>query len=174
MKRIHGFTLIELMITVAIAAVLLGLAVPSFQTLIVGSRLTTQTNELVAAINTARSEAIKRNRNINLCRVADAAATACANATGNWEHWIITPGSNVIIRRGSFNRFGNTIGITSSLANGTLRLSSDGLTRTSGNAMATGQTITVCATNGPTENNRRITLGAGSRVSTTSFAGACP
>lgn len=174
MKRAHGFTLIELMITVAIAAVLLGLAVPSFQTLIVGSRLSTQTNELVAAINSARSEAVKRNRNITFCRVAAATSTACAAADGTWEHWIITPGGNVVVRRGSFNRHGNTIGITSTLPNGSLVLASDGLTRTSGGVLANGQTITVCATNGPTQNNRLITLGAGSRVSTESSAGACP
>ncbi|WP_275097940.1 GspH/FimT family pseudopilin [Sedimenticola hydrogenitrophicus] len=57
---LHGFTLVELMITLAVAVVALSIAVPSFQSAFQANRLTTQANALVTAINLARSEAIKR------------------------------------------------------------------------------------------------------------------
>lgn len=62
-KSGSGFTLIELMITLAIAAVLLVVGVPSFIDFQRNSELTSQTNSLVAALNAAKTEAMKRNTN---------------------------------------------------------------------------------------------------------------
>lgn len=59
--RQSGFTIIELMITVAVVAILLTVGVPSMQTLVRNNQLTTQTNEFVSALQLARSEAAKRN-----------------------------------------------------------------------------------------------------------------
>ena len=70
-----GFTLIELMVTVAVAAVILGLAIPSFAEFIARTRLATATNELVSLINIGRTEAIKRGTRVVVCRSAD--GTAC-------------------------------------------------------------------------------------------------
>ena len=58
-----GFTLIELMVTLAIAAVLMMVGVPSFVAFQRNSELTSQTNSLLAALNAARTEAMKRNTN---------------------------------------------------------------------------------------------------------------
>lgn len=60
----QGFTLIELMVTISIAAILLGVAIPSFTSTITSNRLTTNANELVTALNLARSEAIKRGQHV--------------------------------------------------------------------------------------------------------------
>lgn len=62
-RAAHGFTLIELVTTIAIAAILMVLAVPSFTTYQRNSELTAHANSLLAAINAARSEAMKRGRN---------------------------------------------------------------------------------------------------------------
>lgn len=55
-----GFTLTELMISLAIAGMVAGIAIPSFTDTIASNRLTTYANELMTALNLARSEAIKR------------------------------------------------------------------------------------------------------------------
>lgn len=56
-----GFTLVELMITIAVAAILLATATPSFTSLIQNHRLVAQHNDFVANLNLARSEAVKRS-----------------------------------------------------------------------------------------------------------------
>jgi len=56
----------ELMVTVAIAGILLGVAIPSFTSIISSNRLTTYANELVTALNLARSEAIKRGQPVTI------------------------------------------------------------------------------------------------------------
>jgi type IV fimbrial biogenesis protein FimT len=55
-----GITLIEIMVTVAIAAILMSVAVPAFRGLIAGSRASTAANEILASLIIARSEAVKR------------------------------------------------------------------------------------------------------------------
>lgn len=65
-KPFAGFTLIELLVTIAVAALLLGVAIPGFQSFFIGNRLVTSANDFVAALNTARSEAIRRGVSVSL------------------------------------------------------------------------------------------------------------
>ena len=62
LSRSRGFTLIELMVTIAIVAILMVVAVPSFITYQRNSELTSFSNTLLASINAARGEAMKRGR----------------------------------------------------------------------------------------------------------------
>ncbi len=81
MNRQQGFTLIELLVTIAVLGLLLGIAVPSFQDMLRNSKVTSITNELVASLQMARSEALRRNATVVLCR-ADTALTNCAGTFG--------------------------------------------------------------------------------------------
>lgn len=66
MKNESGLTLVELMVTMALIAIMLSIAVPGFQSYIRNNRLATQTNEIVGAINYTRSEAVKRGEVMQL------------------------------------------------------------------------------------------------------------
>ena len=64
MRSVRGFTLIELMVTVAVLAIVLTIAVPSFSNLIQSSRTNALVNELNGTLQIARSEALKRRKNV--------------------------------------------------------------------------------------------------------------
>jgi type IV fimbrial biogenesis protein FimT len=66
MKKIFGFTLVELMITAAVLAIVLSFAAPSLRELVLDNRLVGQTNQLVASLRLARSEAVKRAREVTM------------------------------------------------------------------------------------------------------------
>jgi len=80
----QGFTLIELIVTIAIAGILLGIAIPNFNSAISNSRLTTSANEFMTALNIAKSEAIKRGNQITIRRKG---ATSSQWDTG-WDIFI--------------------------------------------------------------------------------------
>ncbi|MCL5801586.1 MAG: GspH/FimT family pseudopilin [Gammaproteobacteria bacterium] len=89
MKKNHGFTLVELMITLAVVAILATVAVPSFMAFIQNNRITAQTNDLVTALNIARSEAIHRNSATTVCSSSDG-----ATCVGSWDSgWLVRVGT---------------------------------------------------------------------------------
>jgi type IV fimbrial biogenesis protein FimT len=159
-----GFTLVELVVTVAVASVLLAVAVPSFNQMIISSRLTAQSNDMLAAINLARSEAIKRNASVTLCR-ANANSTTCAPGSGIWQNWIVRTNAGAVLREGTVTTFNGTLVTRSTLTNDQVAFGPDGLART-GTGMVADHTITVCSVRDVDRNVRRVVLGAGSRMST--------
>lgn len=83
-----GFTILELMITVAVLSILVGIAVPSFNEMIRQNRLATQTNDLLTATAVARSEAIKRGSRVTLCPANGDGSDCAGNA--QWSTgWLV-------------------------------------------------------------------------------------
>ncbi|MGI9330354.1 MAG: GspH/FimT family pseudopilin, partial [Gammaproteobacteria bacterium] len=85
MKQRHqnGFTLIELMITLLVAAIILGVGVPNFQEFISNNRMAAATNDVISSLHLARSEAVKRRMNVTICPSANwESANATCNAAG--------------------------------------------------------------------------------------------
>lgn len=82
-----GFTLLELMVVLAIAAILMAVAVPSFALLIQKNRLATQTNAFIADLQFARAEAIKQGQTVTICASSD--GSACLGTTAWGTGWIV-------------------------------------------------------------------------------------
>lgn len=88
-----GFTLVELMVTLAVAAILLAVAVPSFRGMLEQNRVAAQSNDVLGGIQATRSEAIRKN----------ATHRFCSTSTG----WIVrTPSVETAIRENTLQ--GNT------------------------------------------------------------------
>lgn len=180
---VSGFTLIELVVTIAIAALMLTLAIPSFESVINSNRLTAAANETMASLQAARMESIRRNRRTVLCLspIPDAAAPVCnaAGATG----WIVfrdddrngsPANADDVVRATSFHQ---RVRAVASPAFGTqVSFRADGLAYdAAGNPLAAS--IALCIPTGrPAENIRFVNIGGGSRVSAArgNGNGACP
>jgi len=82
---LHGFSLIELLVVMAIAAVLLGIGVPNMQQYVVSSRLSTAANDFFTALNLARSEAVRRGAQVTL--ITNGAANS-RDWTSGWTMFV--------------------------------------------------------------------------------------
>lgn len=93
-RRDRGFTLIELMVTMIVLAVLVGVGVPSFNVVLLNARTATLASDLTSALNLARSEAVTRAARVDVCPSAD--GTSC---TGAWtDGWIVIVNGGAVLR----------------------------------------------------------------------------
>ena len=90
-RRAHGLTLLELLIGVAMLAILLALAGPEFGSWIRSYRLALQTGDFTASLAYARSEAIRRGTRVAICKSNEpTAAVPKCNKGNNWEKgWLV-------------------------------------------------------------------------------------
>lgn len=162
-RRRAGFTLIEIMVTVAVLAIVLAIAVPAFGTLIRSNRLTSNANELVAALQLARSEAVRQNSSVAVCRSDNGSTCAAGGAWGQ----VIT----VVVRSGQVLRVNQVragLIVEGSPAlnslNDRIAFSPDGLARGSSGSPLNGRLSVCLVTSSPAENNRNIVITNGSRI----------
>lgn len=158
----RGVTLVELMVTISVLAILLAIAVPSFTEIILSSRLRSHANDFVATAILARGEAIKRNTVVTLC--ASSNGTSCA---GSWEEgWIVLAGTTVIHRQQALPA---GMKMTGSGGIGSINFPPTGVG-------VTPATLTVCrATPNAGSQERVISVGATGRAAVTKTAtGVCP
>jgi type IV fimbrial biogenesis protein FimT len=87
--RVGGVTLIELMVTLAIVAIVAGLGVPSFLSVLARHAIEAQAEELQDAVRVGRNEAMKRAGPVVLCRTEPDRADRCAGNGGSWQTWLL-------------------------------------------------------------------------------------
>lgn len=186
-KKIQGFTFVELIVVVAVAAILMGTAVPSFTSLMNSNRLATQANDLLGAIMIARSEAIRLNRRVILCSSDD--GVNCATATSRWNGWLVfadndrddVPDSGEVLRTGTISPATVMVQGSSRISGqgNRIRMGADGLVRaaTGSSAALLQARLSVCIVGtAPQQNTREIRIGANSQAQIVAVdnSGTCP
>ena len=91
----RGFTLTELMVTLAVAGILMAVAVPNMRTFIQNNRLSAASNDLLRSFQMARTEAIRRQFNVVVCASADPTAATPTCSYGPFRAWIVFVDNNV-------------------------------------------------------------------------------
>lgn len=175
--RLAGFTMIELLVTISVVAILAVIALPSFTSVINSNRLSAQANGVVAAMQLARTEAVRQNVRAVVCGSND--GSTCSGSTAWNSGWITfldtngdgAPTAAEIIRADTVKA---PLVVRSQETSVSFR--SDGMAHLANGNLA-NNVVTVCIpTTRPVENQRRVNLALGSRISTESRSGsgACP
>lgn len=86
-RRARGFTLLELLVTIAIFAIVTTLAAPGLRTFTQNNRAAAQANEFIAALNLARNEAVTRGAIVSICASAD--GVSCSGVTEWTGGWLV-------------------------------------------------------------------------------------
>jgi type IV fimbrial biogenesis protein FimT len=155
MKKTAGFTLIELIVTMVVAAILAMVAVPRFKDMIVNNRATAQANNFLTALTLARSEAVKRRETIRVTAVDSSAAN---NEWGpGWQ--VIEVSSGTLLRAFEAIDSDSTLDSVGNVA--TIDFDSAGML----SAPAAGQTFQLRSTDCTGDQGRDITLTVTGRAS---------
>jgi type IV fimbrial biogenesis protein FimT len=165
-----GFTLIELMVTIAVLGITLSIAIPNFQNAVLNSRITAQANQLMTTLNYARSEAVKRAAPVTVCSTDGGGVCA---GTKDWSTgWLVFADANgdgtvdageVVLRVWPALKSGNTL----SAGNQRITFTAAGF------ATGFNDTFQMCDERGKAD-ARSIIINAMGRSYVKKGAGACP
>lgn len=184
--RQRGFTLVELMVTLFVAAILTVIAVPSFNTMINTNRLTTAADAVVGALSTARMDAIKNNAPVQFCSnsassnssgAGDTLGTACASSTA--AVYAINGTTTTEVLAPATELQASSIALHGTVA--AIRFNGQGLgfapgstTPYDSSATGNGPVADICSTALSNNNHMVISMAAGSIITTSTSSGACP
>lgn len=178
----RGFTLIELIVTMAVLAILVTVGVPGLSGFVVSSRIGGQANEILAGLNLARGEAVRRNQRVIFCPVTATAevpnTAACANpGSGSWQGWMVFADANSngareageeLLRAATLGGGSTQVRASAALsgANNRIVFRPDGIAKAHGGLTIQQVTLRVCDTSGTTgQNLRDVVMTFGSRTS---------
>lgn len=90
-NRQDGFTLVELLVTLSVAAIMLAIAVPAFTYTVNTNQLSGETNAFIGALNTARASAVSRNQPVYACAATydSALNPSCATGSSDWSKGVL-------------------------------------------------------------------------------------
>lgn len=171
MDRARGFTLVECVIVLAVAALLASAAVPSFGFLVRRMQLSTAGSDLLGGLLLTRSEAIKRRVRVVMCKSAD--GQSCAAAGGWQQGWIVFADANGNGQRSAAEPL---LHVQPALA-GSLRLTGtssvakyvsyapSGATKLAGGGFQAG-TLTLCSASPEPGTGRQVVINATGRPRT--------
>lgn len=172
-RRLDGFTLLELMVTLAVAAILVTIAIPSYRGLVQRNALTASVNDLVGDLNYARSEAVTRGQSVYLCQSSDQAS--CTGDSDWGKGWIVyAPDPNAAKPTPSDDK---VLRVRSGLDGG-IKISGDGHTGDGTYFYATGfagtnnGTFTVCGDD-TSSANKEIIIAKSGRIHTEESTESC-
>jgi type IV fimbrial biogenesis protein FimT len=169
--RCRGFTLVELMVTVAVMAILAVVALPSLRGLVNSNRLRAGANETIAVLQAARMEAIRSNRRVVACMSAAPNAATPTCATAGASGWIVFQdadrngqygASERLIRRTTVT--GNVQLLASTAFATGITFHSDGMARDVGGSLLNAVVAVCLPTTEPQENESDVSISAGSRI----------
>lgn len=161
-RRADGFTLIELVTVITVIGILAVVAAPSMMSVINSNRLTTQANEMVAALQLARSSAITRNTHVQVCVTKD--EKTCTPDL-DWTGWLVGVGTGGVITEViQHGRFHSDLKMarSTSLASQAVDFGPDGRARNSSGQLLTAGFMVCMNTRSPKENARNIWITGGS------------
>lgn len=159
-RRRRGFTLIELIVSIAVMSLLFMIAAPSFLTLIQSNQLISATNEFLSGLQSARAEAIKQGRRVTMCKSAN--SSSCTTS-GDWsqgwiqfvdlDHDAVADSGETVVRVGSQAPAGISIKGNTPVAS-YVSYGADSTSMMADGAFQAG-TIRVCRTTTSFEDNAR-------------------
>lgn len=184
MKSIRGFTLIELVMSIAIVGILLTVGIPSFRELITNNRIVTQTNDFVSTLAHARAEAVRRNTRVTVCRsnTGTSSTPSCVPSSSWADGWIVFTDPSgfgtfavgeTILRVHSAMPTGMTLAVNGFENSGDyLQFLPSGLVSgVTGGSPATAGTFTLCVSG---FKGRTINFNVIGRVNITAMTTNCP
>lgn len=169
-RLMRGFTLVELMIGIAVAAILVIVAVPGFTATINRNRLATAGNELLASLQLARMEAVRRGNTVVVCPSENPGAANATCGGADWRQWI-----TFVDADNNRNRAATEPLLRSSSAHSRVQMSNvdglaniafrpDGLAYAASGALLTTAVSACIETTMPEVNGRNVLLRSGSSL----------